>query len=520
MDSYDAVIIGGGTTGAAAALRLHQLAPDARVLLIEQSASFDRRPEPTSELQGLYLCRALRQWNHLARHQLPHHGARFWFHDEDVLRIQNATELGTRAQPRFPSFLLREDVACEHLLSQAQALGTEILRPATVLDLELEACDSRVHVEVDGVRRTIAARWVLDASGRRALLGRKLGLLEPERSHPMAALTARWTGDLDLDGAHFAPDTDFSRASLVARRLCSNSFVGFGYSVNCLALGDGEMEVTLVWDKRVLDLHREPDLVDAYTAFLSGLPALRQLLQQAEMARGELRFLPQVAFRARRVAGQGWALLGTAAGYLDHSLGASADQGVSTVECSTDLVARQLGGEAVGEALERYNRAFQKGFDRQMHARFHDRSLIAGDFDLCWPLFLIDRSLFVLCDLLPASCSASGARRRPPWSGPFNGLRALLLRALNRRFLQLAKNRMWTGNYGRHNHGLRLHYQADSAGSALVSLAHGLTGWALREFEDLGLVAQRLWAWGVRGQRSLPEGNDLDTLPEGIDVQR
>ena len=506
-------------TGAAAALRLCQVVPEARVLVLEQSTRFDVRPEATSELHGLYLTRALRLWNHLARQQLPHHGARFWFHDEDVLRIQIATELGTRAQPRFPSFLLREDVMCEHLLAQASAADIDVLRPATVFDLELEAFDSRVHLEVAGERRTVATTWVLDASGREALIGRKLGLLEPERSHPLAALTARWTGDLDLDGAHFAPDTDFGRASLVARRLCSNAFVGFGYSVDCLALGDGQIEVTLVWDKRVLDLHREPDLVDAYTAFLSGLPATRQLLQKADMDASGLRILPQVAFRARRVAGQGWALLGSAAGFLDHSGGSAADQGASTVECTVDLVRRHLSGEAVGAAVERYNRGFQRGFDRQLKARFRDRSLIAGDFDLYWPLFLIDKALFVLVDLLPALRTAAGARNKPLWSGPINGLRATALHLLSRRFLQLARNRMWTGNYGRHNHGLRLHYHVDSAGSALISLAHGLTGWALREFEDLGLVAQRLWAW-ARGRRQMPEGNDLDTLPEGIDVIR
>ncbi len=507
-------------TGAVAALRLCELAPEARVLLLERSAAFDTRPEATSELHGLYLTRALRLWNHLARNELPHHGARFWFHDEDVLRIQNATELGTRAQPRVPSFLLREDVICGHLLGQAAATGVDVVRPADVVKLELEAFDSRVTFESDGATRTVEATWVLDASGRQAVVGRELGLLEPERRHPLAALTARWTGDLDLDGPHFAPDTDFGRSTLVARRLCSNAFVGYGYSVNCLALGDGEIEVTLIWDKRVLDLHREPDLVDAYTAFLSGLPATRQLLQQAEMARSGLRSLPQVAFRARRVAGQGWALLGTAAGFLDHGAGCAADQSAATIECTLDLVRRHLAGEAVGRDLERYNRGFLLGFDRQLRARFADRQLVAGDFDLFWPLFLIDRALFVLFDLLPAVRTAAGARRRAPWSGAVNAVRATALSLLGRRFLQLARNRMWTGNYGRHNHGLRLHYHVDSAGSALVSLGHGLTGWALRELEDLGLVAQRLWAWGVRGQRTMPEGNDLDTLPDGIDVQR
>lgn len=519
MDEYDVVIIGGGMTGAAAAIRLRQVAPDARVMLLEQAEFFPVRPEATSELHGLYLTRALRLWNHLARHELPHHGVRFWFHNEEVVRIQGATELGTRAQPRFPAFLLRENVLCEHLLEQAAEAGVEVLRPATVEGLELEAFDSRVTYRTAEGPRTVRARWVLDASGREALVGRRLGLLEPARSHPQAALTARWVGDLDLDGPHFATDTDFARASLVARRLCSNTFVGFGYSVHCLALGDGDMEVTLVWDKRVLDLHREPDLTDAYTAFLSGLPATRQLLQQAELESDGLRILPQVAFRARRVVGQGWSLLGTAAGYLDHGGGCAGDQSASTVECTVDLVARHLAGEPVGRDLETYNRRFQRGFDRQLRARFHDRALIAGDFDLLWPLFLIERSLSVLMDLIPTRRTAAGARNRPPWSGALDGVRAAGLSLLTRRLLQMARTRMWTGNYGRHNHGLRLHYDADSAGSALVSLAHGLSGWLLREVEDLGLVGQRLWGW-IRGERTLPEGNDLDTLPDGIDVRR
>jgi flavin-dependent dehydrogenase len=57
---YDVVIIGGAFSGAATALVLKRKRPEARVLIIEKTAEFDRKVgESTTEVSSCYMMRIL-----------------------------------------------------------------------------------------------------------------------------------------------------------------------------------------------------------------------------------------------------------------------------------------------------------------------------------------------------------------------------------------------------------------------------------------------------------------------------
>src|SRR5467141_2629278 len=81
MDSdYDVVIIGGAFSGAATALMLKRKRPDARVLIIEKTAVFDRKVgESTTEVSSCYMTRILGLTHYLGHHQLAKQGLRLWF---------------------------------------------------------------------------------------------------------------------------------------------------------------------------------------------------------------------------------------------------------------------------------------------------------------------------------------------------------------------------------------------------------------------------------------------------------
>src|ERR1700751_5771091 len=81
MDSdYDVAIIGGAFSGAATALMLKRKRPEARVLIIEKNAEFDRKVgESTTEVSSCYMTRILGLTHYLGHHQLPKQGLRLWF---------------------------------------------------------------------------------------------------------------------------------------------------------------------------------------------------------------------------------------------------------------------------------------------------------------------------------------------------------------------------------------------------------------------------------------------------------
>jgi flavin-dependent dehydrogenase len=523
VQQYDSVIIGGGLTGAAAGLLLLRARPHARVLILEAAEAFPPVSVATSEIGGLFLTSTLRLWDHLAREELPSHGPRFWFHNEEVLRIQQATELGTWGLPSVPSFLLREDVLNEHLLERAVNAGCELSRPARVTDIMVRPWDSRVRWQEPDGEHEVRTPWVLDASGRSCVLGTALGLVRPNLAHPITSITGHWTGDLDLDGPAFDPDTEFGQGPAAARRLCTNHFQGYGYRVLVQPTGgrtvDAErgLRVSVVYDRRVIDLDPTRDVGDAYTRFLSGLPATRQLLSQASLPRQSLEVLPQVAYDLDQVAGLGWALLGSAAGYVDPCGSPGADNVARTVGAALRFVIDHLDGKPVEQAVSRYDAAFVRSWKRAFEGRYRDRYLLCGDFDLYWPALLMDRALYMLCEVAPRARAPSRAIGRLPMEGLVGTARAALMRTYTARLRTLARRRMWTGHYGRHNAGRRLNYRTDLGAGSLWTLLRGLAGWALREFEDVGLsAAYRLDRW--RGIKTLPEGADLTTLPEGIET--
>ena len=523
MERYDAVIIGGGLTGAAAALLLKRVRPEARVLVVEGQSEYGPRSVATSEIGGLFLTSTLRLWDHLARDELPSHGPRFWFHNEDVLRIQDASELGTWQMPPTPSFVVREDVLEEHLLARAEQKGVEVARPATVTDVVVRPWASRVRwTDADDGEHEALATWVLDASGRQCVLGHILGVVQANEAHPVSAVVGRWTGDLDLDGPAFGPDSTFAQGPAVARRLCTNHFQGYGYKVLVQPTGgraeDQErgVRVAVVYDRRVIDFGSGGDAVgDAYSAFLSGLPATRQLLSKAHLPRQELEVVAQTAYDVRQVAGLGWALLGSAAGSFDPCGSASADTAGRMIEATIRLVVDQLDGKPVEHDVAAYDKAFRTSWRRTFDARFRDRFLLAGDFDLYWPALLMDRALYMLCEVTPRARESQRAALRLPMTGLRGTLRAALMRTYSRRLRRLARRRMWSGHYGHRNMGHRLHFRAGLGIGSVGTLARGLAGWALREFEDLGTLATVAVAT-LRGMKTLPEGADTSTLPDGI----
>lgn len=521
MERYDIVIIGGGLTGAAAATLLRRVAPEQRLLLVEARSSLEPAALPTSEVAGLFLTQRLRLWDHLARHELPSHGPRFWFHNDDVLRIQDASELGTRLLPPTPSFVLREDALCEHLLARAEHNGAEIARPAEVTGVSLRPWDARVRIAGPDGEHEVAATWLLDASGRRAVVGSALDLVRPQMKHPIAAVIGHWRGDVDIDGPAFASGSRFGRGSLGARRLGVNHFQGYGYRVAVRPIvprGDEDtrgLSIAVLYDKRVHRLHEAADIGDAYTAFLSGLPSLRQLLQRATLPRQELTVIPQLAYDLGQVAGPGWVLLGGAAGYLDPVGAPATDLAAHGVDFAAHAVARRAAGEPVERDLERFDRDFRLSWRRRFEGRHRDHFLFCGDFDLYWPSFLVDRALYMLQEVTPGAWHKPGRPTPLPMLGPVGATRAGLLKAMTRRMVRLAKRRMWTGHYGRTNAGVRVHHRADLSIGSVLTLVHGLAGWALREFENLGLQYSLMSArW--KGHRELADGAAQSTVPEGF----
>ena len=188
-DSYDVVILGGALSGAATATLLLQRNPGIRVLIIERSEKLTRRVgEATVEVSAYFLSRVLGLTKYLNETQIAKQGLRFWFQNDKVNALDEASEIGPRYQVRLPSYQLDRATLDEEVLSRAIAAGAEILRPAVIRNVELhDGGQQAVDYKYQGETRTVKARWVVDASGVAALLARKNGWWQRNTEHPTAS---------------------------------------------------------------------------------------------------------------------------------------------------------------------------------------------------------------------------------------------------------------------------------------------------------------------------------------------
>src|SRR6266516_2444841 len=198
---YDVLIIGGAFSGAATALMLKRKRPEARVLIAEKTAEFDRKVgESTTEVSSCYMTRILGLTHYLGHHQLAKQGLRLWFSNRPDQRLDDCVEVGTRYQSRLPGFQVDRAKLDSHMLDLAERVGCELWRPAKVANLELnDGNGQRVSAAVNGGERTVRARWIVDATGRAAMLGRKLGYFRPNIEHPINAVWARFSGVKEWD---------------------------------------------------------------------------------------------------------------------------------------------------------------------------------------------------------------------------------------------------------------------------------------------------------------------------------
>src|SRR2546425_6533278 len=158
---YDVVIIGGAFSGAATALMLKRNKPDARVLIIEKTAEFDRKVgESTTEISSCYMTRILGLSHYLAHRQLQKQGLRLWFYNKADQSFDDCVEIGTRYQSRLQTYQVDRSTLDSHLLEMAVKAGCELWRPAKVTKCELDGGNGQTInaiVDPNGERRAVGA---------------------------------------------------------------------------------------------------------------------------------------------------------------------------------------------------------------------------------------------------------------------------------------------------------------------------------------------------------------------------
>lgn len=514
----DVVVIGGAFAGSAVALLLRRRLPESRILVVERRARFERKVgEATVEVSGLFLHKVLGLYDHLSRHHLPKHGLRFWFGTETDASLHDLSEVGADEMPALASFQLDRPVLDEHLLAEAAKEGAEVWREAKVLSVETpdDRADggngssdgrSRIEIETAAGRRRVAARWVIDASGRQSFLARKKGLHRKVERHPVAAMWARWDGVRDLDGVEILGDDPREPRLPVmeaSRRLATNHFCGYGYWCWTIPLAHGGTSIGLVYDKSLYEPPPGESLRQRYESFVRRTAGLRELVSEAEIASDEsgedFMALSHLPYRSERYMGRGWALVGDAGAFLDPFYSPGLDHASISVWTTTRIVeddlAGRLGPEELDERIAEHNAAFHRSYDQWLDALYVGKYELMGDADLLGVSYLFDTAFYFLGVVTPISRDVE-LLGNPIFGAPPRQARWAyrVARAYNRRLVELARFRRRAGTYGRHNLGCSRYSKPFQLGplGAVRPVLQGTKIWLGVEWERL---KHRLSPW-------------------------
>ncbi len=301
-DSYDVIVMGGGPAGSSTATLL---AADGRDVLLLDREKFPRFRIGESLMPATYwTLQRLGVLEKMSCSDFPEkHSVQFFTGDgrASVPFYFSETEPGPSSQTWQV-----DRAAFDHmLLKNAADKGVEVHEQTRVLEVLFEG-DRAVGVHArfpDGSSRKISASVVVDATGQSALIAKHLQLRQGDPNLMHCAFFTRYEGAWRGEGRD-------EGATLILHSPEPKTW--FWY----IPLPGDEVSVGVVGpiDRLFRDRSNDPQ-----TVYDEEAARCAPLLERLEGARQleEVRVLKDFSYACRRIAGDGWVLVGDAFGFLD-----------------------------------------------------------------------------------------------------------------------------------------------------------------------------------------------------------
>jgi len=490
---YDVIIMGGAFSGSSAALLLKREHPDLKVLVVERKVEFDRKVgESTSEVGGCFLTRVLHLGSYLSAHHYQKHGLRMWFCNSAQDKVEDCTELGPKFQSRLPTFQLDRALLDEHVLQLAQEAGAELLRPATTREIHLAEGDEHHTVTVaigKEEKKTFTARWVIDASGKAAVLAKRLGLHRPlGDEHATSSIWCRYRNVNSLDSHKSRTEHPqlMSRAKGL-RATATNHLMGRGWWVWLIPLANGDYSVGVVWDRNVFTMPEGRSLGARLQAHILQHPIGKLMFEDAEPVEDDTFYYKGLPYHTEQMAGNRWAMVGDAAGFIDPLYSQGLDYCGHTVFAVTKMIGKAHMGEDITETLNYLKGAYKRSYRLWFESLYKGKYEYMGDAELVRIAFIMDLGTYFVGPVRLVYDNPEYEFGRLPYDGPAGTFFAKFMALYNRRLNAMAKKRLAKGTYGAWNTGMDLtlgqSYTPDL--TAFRFLRWGIRLWLMAELRTL-----------------------------------
>jgi len=366
---YDVAILGGGLAGLTLALHLKRARPETSVLVAEKrelpppEAAF-KVGESTVEVGAYYYRELCGMADHLEQRHLRKAGLRFFFPAGGNEDISRRVEFVTPDQ--YWNHQIDRGRFEAEAFDRAVKLGADAFRGYRVMDVEIDPSSKHKVVlqREGGGTIDVAARWVVDASGRSNILRRKLGL-EAETGHHINAAWFRLAGGLDVEdfGAHNQEWVD--RVDQRGfRKLATVHLLDQGYWVWLIPLASGPHSIGVCADPRFHPFERINEFDHLLDWFREHEPQLAAAVEPRRADVMDFLVIQDFSYASKETfSNDRWTLVGEAGGFIDAFYSPGSDFIGYTNNFSKDLICRDLDGEDIEERTDFYNFFFYQLFD-------------------------------------------------------------------------------------------------------------------------------------------------------------
>ena len=243
------------------------------------------------------------------------------------------------------------------LLDNAKEKGVEIRRGIGVREVlfEGDTATGVVTQNVDGTRETLNATVIVDSTGQRSLIGRQLNLNTTEPNLKMASLFTHYEGGHRDEGIN-------EGATLILHTEEKDSwFWSIPLPYNRTSIGVvGELDY-LLQNRR--DTDGKLNTQKIFTEELAKCAPLQQRLEGANQL-FPIQSTKDFSYRASRIAGNNWVLVGDAFGFLDPVYSTGLFLALKSGEMAADVIIEAFHKNDFSEAqLGSFGPAFVNGME-------------------------------------------------------------------------------------------------------------------------------------------------------------
>ncbi len=359
---WDVVICGGGLAGLALARQLRLTLPERKVLVLEKM----RRPLPDSafkvgestiESGAYYYAQTLQLEDYIEECHLEKLGLRYFYGDSHG-PFWERPEFGVARFLPAKSYQLDRGLLENHLRRLVAEDGARLEEGVVVKDIELQgdAAPHRVVYRQDGEQKTVRARWVIDAMGRRRYLQRKLGL-DRENEGVFNSAWFRIKGKFDVSRLVPADQEDWHGRVAEPRWNSTNHLMGEGYWVWLIPLSPGNTSVGIVASEEFHPFSQYDNFEKAMSWLQRHEPALAEQFGDIELM--DFLKLRNYSYTSDQVfSEQRWCCVGEAGVFVDPYYSVGSNMIAFANGITTRLIQQDFAGDLDPGYVAHENRIF------------------------------------------------------------------------------------------------------------------------------------------------------------------